>query len=256
MRSVAETVLGTAAAYAVSSAALAVGRYGMQKVVNGVRTVRAQRAGGPILWEAGEGTLTEGEAGSEASSRQSGAATSGHGGSPDDLHVCCLPSVVYKGESDVLNVAASACGQLSWPVNVSCSIYLGDESQPGTLTVNGMDPRAVRRDDVGYDLATSAMVAWSWVRGHEAVLVRFMGTPHAIKRPLRYARVWLTLHPDTVKRTGPSAAAAMAVAIVAKMWGRIIRMDRAMTGDLDLKVGGWGWGRPAIGAASHGWGRC
>lgn len=130
---------------------------------------------------------------------------------------------------------------------VSCSMFSGDAAQPGIITVNGLDPRALRRTDEAYDLAMSAMVAWSWVQSHVTVLVRFLGTPHAFRTPLQYARVWLTIHPDVIRRRGPSGAAAMAVAIVAKMWARSVRMDRAITGDMDLQVGDGRGGRRSRG---------
>lgn len=53
----AKIAMGAAGVYALGAGAMATGRYGRDKIIRRLERVRAEQAGGPILWEQGPAAL-------------------------------------------------------------------------------------------------------------------------------------------------------------------------------------------------------
>lgn len=112
-------------------------------------------------------------------------------------------------------------------------------AQLETLHAVGIDTRAIKNPSCPTNTTYhGAQVAWSWLRAHEAIVSKFLGSGRRVMPQQCLSRVEMKLKvkPMGIVANGASAAVASAVAMVAHLWGRNVSTRYCVTGSLDLRV--------------------
>lgn len=147
---------------------------------------------------------------------------------------------MHKNFSAVYGASVMDDGQDGYgmPIVITASASRAAMPQMAKLLVGRVDPTTVSPHRKTYAFYQSALVAWSWVKANEAILDRFLGRSRIVMpdRSLAELDMTITFLPVGASQTGASAAAAMATAAVAYLWGFHVTDERAVTGAMDLRV--------------------
>lgn len=174
-----------------------------------------------------------------------------HARAPPNVWGVCVGHTSKKGHPLVIGASA-----VHVPMAQSSSLLINgvdvgalDQARPmfdalhaaqlQTLQAVGIDTRAIK--NLSCPIKTSyhgAQVAWSWLRAHEGIITKFLGSGRRVMSQHCLSRVEMKLRvmPMGSVANGASAAVASAVAMVAHLWGRNVSGRYCVTGSLDLRV--------------------